>query len=55
MNDNVLLTQVTHSSYKKRNRKNLPIRNLNSNDLDREGKIKESFLKKRPYSKLNFK
>ena len=48
LNDNVVLVQVTHSEYKKRNRKNLPIRNLDSTDIDkRTGKLRNSYLEKR--------
>lgn len=46
MNDNYLLVQVTHSS-KKGKRNNLQIRNLNSNDLDKNGNLKQSFLERR--------
>ena len=46
LNDNYLLVQVTHSS-KKGKRNNLQIRNLNSNDLDKNGNLKQSFLERR--------
>lgn len=46
-NNNVMLVEVTHSMYKKKNRKNLKIRNLNSNDLDKNGELKNSYLEKR--------
>lgn len=38
--------KVTHSS-KKGKRNNLQIRNLNSNDLDKNGNLKQSFLERR--------
>lgn len=47
MNDNVMLVEVTHSKYKKKNRKNLPIRNLESTDLDKEGNLRDSYIEKR--------
>ena len=48
LNDNVVLVQVTHSEYKKQNRKNLPIRNLNSTDIDKKtGKLRSSYIEKR--------
>lgn len=46
-NNNVMLVEVTHSEYKKKNRKNLSIRNLNSNDLDKNGELKKSYIEKR--------
>lgn len=46
LNDNYLLVQVTHSSRKGK-RNNLQIRNLNSNDLDKNGNLKQSFLERR--------
>ena len=48
LNDNVILVEVTHSEYKKRNRKNLPVRNLVSTDIDaKTGKLRNSYLEKR--------
>lgn len=48
LNDNVMLVQVTHSEYKKRNRKNLLIRNLDSTDTDKKtGRLRNSYLEKR--------
>ena len=46
LNDNCLLVQVTHSP-KKGKRNNLQIRNLSSNDLDKDGNLRQSFLERR--------
>ena len=46
MNDNVMLAQLTHSS-KKGKRNNLPIRNLDSTDLDKDGNLQKSYLERR--------
>ena len=46
LNDNCLLLQVTHSP-KKGKRNNLQIRNLSSNDLDKDGNLRQSFLERR--------
>lgn len=45
-NDNVLLAQVTHSPRKGK-RNNIPIRNLKSDDLDKNGKLKDSYIERR--------
>ena len=46
LNDNCLLVQVTHSP-KKGKRNNLQIRNLSSDDLDKDGNLRQSFLERR--------
>lgn len=46
LNDNVMLVQVTHSS-KKGKRNNLPVRNLNSLDIDGDGKLRDAYLERR--------
>ena len=46
MNNNVMLAQLTHS-FKKGKRNNLPIRNLDSTDLDKDGNLQKSYLERR--------
>ncbi len=45
-NGNVMLAQVTHSPRKGK-RNNIPIRNIKSTDLDKDGKLKESYIERR--------
>lgn len=45
-NGNVMLAQVTHSSRKGK-RNNIPIRNLKSDDLDKDGNLKNSYIERR--------
>lgn len=45
-NGNVMLAQVTHSPRKGK-RNNIPIRNVKSTDLDKDGKLKESYIERR--------
>ncbi len=45
-NGNVMLAQVTHSQRKGK-RNNIPIRNIESNDLDKNGKVKDSYIERR--------
>lgn len=45
-NNNVMLAQVTHSP-KKGKRNNFPVRNLDSQDLDKDGNIKSAYLERR--------
>lgn len=45
-NNNVMLAEVTHSQ-KKGKRNNLPIRNLNSQDLDKDGTLRESYIERK--------
>lgn len=45
-NGNVMLAQVTHS-MKKGKRNNIPIRNLDSTDLDKNGKLNKSYVERR--------
>ena len=46
LNDNVILVQVTHKPRKGK-RNNIPVRNLESTDLDEMGKLRESYLERR--------
>ena len=42
LNDNVMLVEITHSA-KKGKRNNIPVRNLDSKDLDEKGKLRDSY------------
>lgn len=45
-NGNVMLAQVTHSPRKGK-RTNIPIRNIDSTDLNKDGKLKASYIERR--------
>ena len=45
-NGNVMLAQVTHSARKGK-RTNIPIRNIKSDDLDKDGNLKDSYIERR--------
>lgn len=45
-NENVMLVEVTHSA-KNGKRNNIPVRNLDSTDLDENGKPRDSYVKKK--------
>lgn len=55
INNKVMLVEVTHQEYAKRNRKNLEIENKVSSDLNENGELRRSFLKKKLIMSVNRK